>query len=161
MQPHRWQPTRLPRPWDSPGKNTGVGCRFLFQCMKVKSESEVAQSCLTPRNPMDCSQPAPPSVGFSRQEYWSGVPSPSPFPTAEVRKQWPEDQILPFLWIKITKPYKCPLFYVLPVDVLALQRQSWVVVIETIWLIKLKILISEPWQKMSDNSWPILKEQEF
>ena len=42
-QPHRWQPTRVPRPWDSPGKNTGVGCHFLLQCMKVKSESEVAQ----------------------------------------------------------------------------------------------------------------------
>ena len=54
---HRWQPTRLPRPWDSAGKNTGVGCHFLLQCMKVKSESEVAQSCLTLRNPMDCSLP--------------------------------------------------------------------------------------------------------
>ena len=52
---HRWQPTRLPRPWDSPGKNTGVGCHFLLQCMKVKSESEVAQSCPTLRDPMDCS----------------------------------------------------------------------------------------------------------
>ena len=55
--PHRRQPTRLPRPWDSPGKNTGVGCHFLLQCMKVKSESEVAQSCLTLRDPMDCSVP--------------------------------------------------------------------------------------------------------
>ena len=55
MWPHRWQPTRLPRPWDSPGKNTGVDCHFLLQCMKVKSESEVAQSCLTLSNPMDCS----------------------------------------------------------------------------------------------------------
>ena len=54
---HRWQPTRLHRPWDSPGKNTGVGCHFLLQCMKVKSESEVAQSCLTLRDPMDCSLP--------------------------------------------------------------------------------------------------------
>jgi len=54
---HRWQPTRLPCPWDSPGKNTGVGCHFLLQCRKVKSESEVAQSCLTPSNPMDCSLP--------------------------------------------------------------------------------------------------------
>ena len=53
--PHRWQPTRLPHPWDSPGKNTGVGCHFLLQCMKVKSESEVAQSCQTLCNPMDCS----------------------------------------------------------------------------------------------------------
>ena len=47
VRPQRWQPTRLPRPWDSPGKNTGVGCHFLLQCMKAKSESEVAQSCLT------------------------------------------------------------------------------------------------------------------
>ena len=55
--PHRWQPTRLPRPWDSPGKNTGVGCHFLLQCMKVKSESEVAQSCPKLSDPMDCSPP--------------------------------------------------------------------------------------------------------
>ena len=54
---HRQQPTRLPHPWDSPGKNTGVGCHFLLQCMKVKSESEVAQSCPTLSNPMDCSPP--------------------------------------------------------------------------------------------------------
>ena len=52
---HRRQPTRLPRPWDSPGKNTGVGCHFLLQCTKVKRESEVAQSCPTPSDPMDCS----------------------------------------------------------------------------------------------------------
>ena len=52
---HRGQPTRLPRPWDSPGKNTGVGCHFLLQCMKVKSEREVTQSCPTLRDPMDCS----------------------------------------------------------------------------------------------------------
>ena len=57
VQPHRWQPTRLPRPWDSPGKNTGVGCHFLLQCVKVKSESEVAQSCPTLSDPMDCSPP--------------------------------------------------------------------------------------------------------
>ena len=55
VQPQRRQPTRLPCPWDSPGKNTGVGCHFLLQCMKVKSESEVAQSCPTPSDPMDCS----------------------------------------------------------------------------------------------------------
>ena len=57
MRPHRRQPTRLPRPWDSPGKNTGVGCHILLQCMKVKSESEVTQSCLTLSGPMDCSPP--------------------------------------------------------------------------------------------------------
>ena len=55
VRPHRRQPTRLPRPWDSPGKNTGVGCHFLLQCMKVKSESEVAQSCPTLSDLMDCS----------------------------------------------------------------------------------------------------------
>ena len=57
VQHHRRQPTRLPRPWDSPGKNTGVGCHFLLQCVKVKSESEVAQSCLTLSDPMECSPP--------------------------------------------------------------------------------------------------------
>ena len=142
VRPHRRQPTRLPRPWDSPGKNTGVGCHFLLQCMKVKSESEVAQSYPTLSDPMDCSllgssvhgifqarvlkwgdtvfpasyckfplamhftygdvynsvllsqvilpspsptvtlwtatHQAPLSTGFSRQEYWSGLPFPSP-----------------------------------------------------------------------------------
>ena len=57
VRPHRRQPTRLPRPWDSPGKNTGVGCHFLLQCMKVKSESEVTQSCPNLSDPMDCSLP--------------------------------------------------------------------------------------------------------
>ena len=60
VRPQRRQPTRLPRPWDSPGKKTGVGCHFLLQCIKVKRESEFAQSCLTPGDPMDCSLP-----GFS------------------------------------------------------------------------------------------------
>ena len=57
VRPHRWQPTRLSRPQDSPGKNTGVGCHFLLQCMKLKSESEVTQSYLTLSDPMDCSLP--------------------------------------------------------------------------------------------------------
>ena len=123
--PHRWQPTRLPHPWDSPGKNTGAGCHFLLQCMKLKRESKVTQPCPTLHDPMDCSLPgssvhgifqaralewvaisfsnawkwkvkvkalsrvwllatpwtaayqAPLSMGFSRQECWSGVSSPS------------------------------------------------------------------------------------
>ena len=118
VRPQRQQPTRLRRPWDSPGKNTGVDCHFFLQCMKVKSEREVAQSCPTPHDPMDFGLPgssihgifqarvlewvaisfsnaskwkvkvkslsrvrlfkipwtsayqAPPSMGFSRQEYW-------------------------------------------------------------------------------------------
>ena len=57
VRPHRRQPTRLPRPWDSPGKNTGVGCHCLLQCVKVKSEGEVGQLCPTPSDPMDCSPP--------------------------------------------------------------------------------------------------------
>ena len=57
VRPQRRQPTRLPRPWDSPGKNTGVGCHCLLQCMKVKSQSEVAQSRPTLSDPMDCSPP--------------------------------------------------------------------------------------------------------
>ena len=131
MRPHRSQPTRLPHPWDSPGKNTGVGCHFLLQCMKVKSET--VQSCPTLCDPIDSSPPgssvpgilkarilewvaisfsdvlkavslkeeisqsvqslsrvrffatlwtitrqAPLSMGFFRQEYWSGLPFPSP-----------------------------------------------------------------------------------
>ena len=65
-------------PWDSPGKNTGVGCHFLLQCMKVKSEREVAQSCPTIATPWTAAYQAPLSMGFSRQKYWSGVPLPSP-----------------------------------------------------------------------------------
>ena len=84
VRPHRRQPTRLPCPWDSPGKNTGVGCHFLLPCMKVKSESEVDQSCPTPSDPMDCSLPG--SMGFSKQEYWSGLPLPSPFISLEFCK---------------------------------------------------------------------------
>ena len=57
VRPHRRQRTRLPCPWDSPGKNTGVGCHFLLQCMKVKRESEVAQLCPTLSDPMDFSLP--------------------------------------------------------------------------------------------------------
>ena len=67
---HRQQPTKLPRPWDSPGKNTGVGCHFLLQCMKVKSLSH-ARLLATP---WTAAYETPPSMGFSRQEYWSGLP---------------------------------------------------------------------------------------
>ena len=72
---HRQQPTRLPRPWDSPGKNTGVGCHFLLQCMKVKSESEVAQSCPTLRDPMDCSLPGSSAHGIfqARVLEWGAI----------------------------------------------------------------------------------------
>ena len=72
--------TRLPRPWDSPGKNTGVGCHFLLQCMKVKSESEVPESSLTLSHPMDCGPPGSSVHGiFQAKDYWSGVSLPSPY----------------------------------------------------------------------------------
>ena len=77
VQPHRRQPIRLPCPWDSPGKNTGVGCHVLLQCMKVKSESEVTQSCLAV-TPWTAAHQPPPPMGLSRQEYWSGLPLSSP-----------------------------------------------------------------------------------
>ena len=64
VRPHRRQPTRLPRPWDSPEKNTGVGCHFLLQCMKVERESEVTQLCPTLSNPMDCSLPGSSAHGI-------------------------------------------------------------------------------------------------
>ena len=76
VQPRRWQPTRLPHPWDSPGKNTGVGCHFLLQCMKVKVKSLSRIRLLA--TPWTAAYQAPPSVGFSREQYWSGVPLPSP-----------------------------------------------------------------------------------
>ena len=86
VQPHRQQPTRLRCPWDSPGKNTGVVCHFLLQCMKVKSESEVAQSCPTLHDPMDCSLPGSSvhgifqarvlewgAIAYSSGEYYSAI----------------------------------------------------------------------------------------
>ena len=74
MRPHRQQPIRLLRPWDSPGKNTGVGFHFLLPCVKVKSLSRVRLLA----TPWTAAYQVPPSMGFSRQEYWSRVPLPSP-----------------------------------------------------------------------------------
>ena len=75
---HRQQPTKLPRPRDSPGKNTGVGCHFLLQCMKVNSESEIAQSCATLSDSMDCSLPGSSVHGIfqARVLEWVAMPSP-------------------------------------------------------------------------------------
>ena len=83
--PHRRQPTRLPRPWDSPGKNTGVDCHFLLQCMKVKSESEVTQSCSTLSDPMDCSAPGSSIHGIfqARVLEWGAIAFSVSFP-----RQW-------------------------------------------------------------------------
>ena len=79
VQPLRRQPTRLRRPWDSAGKNTGVGYHFLLQCMTMKSESEVAQLCLTLSDPMDCSPPGASIHGIfqARVLEWGAIASPS------------------------------------------------------------------------------------
>ena len=100
---HRWLPTRLPRPWDSPGKNTGVGCHFLLQCMKVKGESEVTQSRPLLATSWAAAYQAPPSMGFSRQEYWSGVPLPSPGLSSLVLdflRRSPEDHLILLFHLK-------------------------------------------------------------
>ena len=87
VQHHRREPTRPPCPWDSPGKNTGVGYHFLLQCMKVKSESEVAQSCLTLSDPMDCSPPGSSIHGIfqARVLEWGAIAF-SPFPSGIFNK---------------------------------------------------------------------------
>ena len=79
VRPHRWQPMRLPRPWDSLGKNTGVGCHFLLQCRKVKSESEVSQLCPNLSDPMDCSPPGSSARGIfqARVLEWGAIAFPN------------------------------------------------------------------------------------
>ena len=84
VRPHRRQPTRLPHPWDSSGKNTGVGCHFLLQCMKVKGETEVAQLCLTLSDPMDCSPPGSSVHGIlqARVLQWGAIAFSEPHVTS-------------------------------------------------------------------------------
>ena len=88
VRPHRQQPTRLPRPWDSPGKNTGVGCHFLLQCRKVKSQRKSLSRVQLLVTSWTAAYQAPPSMGFSRQAYWSGVPLPF-ISTREVTQSCP------------------------------------------------------------------------
>ena len=101
VRPHRQQPTRLPRPWDSPGKNTGVGCHFFLQCMQVKSESEVTQSCLTLSDPMNYSLPGSSAHGifqarvlewgaiaFSEGGYWNLPKKDTPHPKMKKKPKW-------------------------------------------------------------------------
>ena len=89
VQPHRWQPTRPHRSWDSPGKNTGVGCCFLLQCMEVKSESEGTQSCPTPSDPMNCSLPGSSVYGIfqARVLEWGAIAFSHDRPRQHIKKQ--------------------------------------------------------------------------
>ena len=102
VRPHRWQPTRLPHPWDSPGKNTGVGYHFLLHCMKVKSQSEVAQSCPTLSNLMDYSLPGSSVHGIfqARVLEWGAIAfskclsSPAHFPESQTQTLNPQLHLL-------------------------------------------------------------------
>ena len=94
VRPHRRQPTRLPCSWDSPGKNTGVDCHCLLQCMKVKSEREVAQSCRTLRDPMDCSLPGSSAHGIfqARVLEWGAIAfSEGPLSLPKLQNLMPDD----------------------------------------------------------------------
>ena len=95
VQPHRRQPTRLLYPWDFPGKSTGVGCHFLLQCMKVKSESEVAQSCPTLSDPVDCSLPGSSVHGIfqARVLEWGAIAFSKVPQRTTVNKTWPHPQV--------------------------------------------------------------------
>ena len=122
VRPQRRQPTRLPRPWDSPGRNTGVGCHFLLQCVKVKVKSLSRVRLLA--TPRTAAHQVPPSMGFSRQENWSGVPLPSPITTNLERciqrmVSSPTKQIG-----KTLKPQK-PHHSVLALVAEAIRRRQW------------------------------------
>ena len=103
VRPHRWKPTRLPRPWDSPGKNTGVGCHFLLQCMKVKSESEVAQSFPTLSDPMDCSLPGSSIHGIfqARVLEWGAISS-STTPFSSCPQSFPASGSFPMSYLSLS-----------------------------------------------------------
>ena len=106
VRPHRRQPTRLPRPWDSPAKNTGVGCHFLLQFRKVKSESEVTQSCPTLRDPMDCSLPGSSVHGIfqARILEWVAIA----FSNNNLRERWRLSEVSSEkLWhLELSHPFK-------------------------------------------------------
>ena len=108
VRPHRWQPTRLPRPWDSPGKNTGVGCHFFSNAWKWKVKVKLLSCVRLLVTPWTAAYQAPPSMGFSRQEYWSGVPLPSllkvPRPLqneASCQSYWHMYHLISFLFSQI------------------------------------------------------------
>ena len=99
VRPHRRQPTRLPRPWDSPSKKTGVGCHFLLHAWKWKVKVKSLNRVRLLVTPWTAAYQTPPSMGFSRREYWSGVPLPSPinnvYPSLNIT---PEGWILGYVW---------------------------------------------------------------
>ena len=124
VRPHKRQPTRLPRPWDSPGKDTGVGCHFLLQCMKVKSESEVAQLCPTLHDPMDCSLPGSSVHGIfqARGLEWGAIAIYMACPEEETLLTWlytwpslsfPFDMLLQTDWLSLRRLQLTPAYLTL------------------------------------------------
>ena len=105
LRPHRQQPTRLPHPWDSPGKNTGVGCHCLLQCMKGKVKGKSLSHVRLLVTPWTTAYQAPPSMGFSRQEYWSGVLLPSSKMPSRFIYIVSNGKISVFLWLNNTPLY--------------------------------------------------------
>ena len=102
VRPHRRQPIRLRHPWDSPGKNTGAGCHFLLQCMKVKSEREVAQSCLALSDPMDCSLPGSSAHGIfqARVLEWGAIAFSASI-AFKIQRISEDDQIMKILILRL------------------------------------------------------------
>ena len=128
--PHRQQPTRLPRPWDSPGKNTGVGCHFLLQCMKVKSESQVAQLCLTLSDPMDYSLPGSSVHGIfqARVLEWGAIAFSifTYYQVENLRKEMPQN------WESCTRPLPNNMHF----EIVLAQGESSQAIKQLTWILK-------------------------
>ena len=107
LQPHRRQPSRLPHPWNSSGKNTEVGCHFLLQCIKVKMKVKSLSRVQLLASPWTAAHQAPPSLGFLRQEHWSGLPFPSPMHESEKWK-WSCSVVSDSSWSHGLQPTRLP-----------------------------------------------------
>ena len=110
--PHRRHPTRLPHPWDSLGKNIGVSCHFLLQCMKVKSESEVTQSCPTLSDPMDCSLPGSSVHGIFQARVFLWLDKEIVFNPLYILDSFVKDKVSIGVWIYLWAFYFVPLIYI-------------------------------------------------
>ena len=156
VRPQRQQPTRLPHPWDSPGKNIGVGCHFLLQCIKVKMKWLSRVRLLV--TPWTAAYQAPPSTGFSRQEYWSGLPLPSPINV----NTW-----IFILWLRLCQPWK--LFFSWLLCHFDIFPSLWIVLNTfflsgtkaSSWIIFYISLLSLTISNFSQQSWLLLLENDI
>ena len=148
MQPHRRQPTRLPHPWGSPGKNTGVSCHFLLQCMKVKSESEVTQSCPTLSDPMDCSPPGSSIHGIfqARVLEWGAIAFskiPAGCPTIQSILTQTAQNRHQTVQVRAQSHKDCPLFH-MPIAILRLLICVYVCIYIYIYILPPLNLLTAP-----------------